>query len=346
MANVTLAERMSSPFRPAPPILAIVNEYAMADNGAVAESAAPKRKGRKLTERFCTTCNGLIAEGQDFTGKSKKTYKHLEGRCPPQVWDGVGPIIPGVHGPGPCPIGEPGTEGFPGVDYVGAAAFDPGPPMVVMNGDEFNLMRQRGSECVADASDGRPILECLSLTFGDGLEVTSADGFILLVQNFDVTGNPAEGNIAVNAEEFTAIAKTFPATAKKRKDVVVNLEIVTTHTVSGYVQQFLKVSVLIPGNSIVTYSIAETPGTYPDTMMLFKGTINKRGEGNDRRVALHSNILMAIAKIADYTSRYNAGSLQATEFYYGNVDEAVAFKGHKSEAPSYYGLAMPVFIQW
>ena len=61
----------------------------------------------------------------------------------------------------------------------------------------------------------------------------SADGFMLLVQNFDVTGNPAEGNIAVKAEEFTAIAKTFPTTAKKRKDVVVNLEIVTTrHSLS------------------------------------------------------------------------------------------------------------------
>ena len=363
MANVTLVERMSSPFRPAPPILAVVQESIMTDNGVVAESPAPKRKGRKVAEKFCITCNGLIAEGQGFTGKSKKTRKHLEGECKRSltevfadvdlsprhhaVWDGVGPIIPGVHGTN-CPgaMGEPGDQGLPGVDYVDTAAFDPGPPMVVMNGDEFNLMRQRGSECVADASDGRPILECLYLTFGDGLEVQSADGFMLLVQNFDVTGNAAEGNIAVKAEEFTAIAKTFPATAKKRKDVVVNLEIVTTYSVAEDVKQFLKVSVLIPGHDVVTYSIAETPGTYPDTMMLFKSTINKRGEGNDRRVALHSNILMAIAKIADYTSRYNAGSLQATQFYYGNVDEAVAFKGHKSEAPSYYGLAMPVFIQW
>ena len=354
MANVTLVERMSSPFRSAPPILAVVQESTMTDNGAIAESPAPKRKGRKVAEKFCITCNGLIAEGADFTGKSKKTYKHLDGQCPARVGDGVEPIIPGVHGTGPCPMGEPGDEGMDGVDEAdmvldatGGLTVDPGPPMVVMNGDEFNLMRQRGAECVVDPSDGRPILECLYLTFGDGLEVMSADGFMLLVQNFDVTGNPAEGNIAVKAEEFTAIAKTFPATAKKRKDVVVNLEIVRAYTVSGNAQQTLKVTTMIPGyNGAQVFEIPETPGTYPDTMTLFKGTINKRGDGNDRRVALHSNILMAIAKIADYTSRYNAGSLQATEFYYGNVDQAVAFKGHKSEAPSYYGLAMPVFIQW
>ena len=350
MANVTLDERMSSPFRPAPSSFVVAQEAAMTDTGAVSESPAPKRKGRKVAEKFCTTCNGLIAEGSDFTGKSKKTYKHLGGQCERSPAEAMATVdlTPTSHSVGP--IDESGDAGVDGVDYVEVAAFDSGPPMVVMNGDEFNLMRQRGSECVADPSDGRPLLECLYLTFGGGLEVMSADGFMLLVQNFDVTGNPVEGNIAVKAEEFTAIAKTFPTTAKKRKDVVVNLEIVTTrHSLStgeSKDAQCLKVGVLIPGHDVVTYSIAETPGRYPDTMTLFKSTIDQRGDGNDRRVALRSNALMAIAKIADYTSRYNGGSLQATEFYYGNSDQAVAFKGHKSEAPSYYGLAMPVFIQW